>query len=76
MTKIADPENPITRYHVIVIRRAIKLYRDTGLKANTAYTPTNMLRTAGVLMGKDYKRGQLEQAQTDLEAWLEANPGE
>jgi hypothetical protein len=39
------------------------------MKANRAYTPTNMLRTAEALTGKKFKRGQYEeaaQALTDL----------
>lgn len=62
----------INRFQAIIIKNAIKLYRNTGMKANRAYTPTNMLRTAGNITGKTYKRGQLEQAQADLEALLNA----
>lgn len=61
----------VSTFQAIVIKNAIKLYRATGMKANRLYTPANMLATAGAIVGKKYKRGQLEQAQTDLEAWLE-----
>ena len=52
------------------VRGAIRLYRDTGLKVNSMYTPTNMLRTAGQIVGKTYKRGQLKQAEDDLSGWI------
>jgi hypothetical protein len=58
----------VSTYVVIVIKNAIDLYLKTGMKANRAYTPTNMLRTAGYYTGKQYKRGQLKQARDDLAA--------
>ncbi len=70
-TTIATGEG-VNVFQAIVIKNAIKLYRATGMKANRAYTPTNMLATAGRIVGKNYKRGELEQAQTDLTAWIEA----
>lgn len=51
-----------TTYQAIAVRTAIKLYANTGIKANTAYTPKNMLATAGHLTGKTFKRGQFQAA--------------
>jgi hypothetical protein len=49
-----------------VIASALRLYASTGMKANRAYTPTNMLRTASALTGKTFKRGQYEEAAVAL----------
>lgn len=70
-TTIATGEG-VNTFQAIVVKNAIKLYRATGMKANRSYTPANMLATAGAIVGKTYKRGQLEQAQNDLTAWIEA----
>jgi len=55
MTIIADTPQAVNRYQAVVIRSAIKLYRDTGMKANRAYTPKNMKLTAEKLTGKKFK---------------------
>jgi hypothetical protein len=59
----------VSIYQCKVVASALRLYAKTGMKANRAYTPTNMLRTAEALTGKKFKRGQYEeaaQALTDL----------
>jgi len=53
-----------------VILGAMKLYAKTGMKANRAYTPKNMLLTAGNIVGKTYKRGQMQRAIEDLASWM------
>ena len=58
-------------FRALVIRSAIELYLRRGIQANRNYTPKNMLRAAGEITGNTYKRGQLQQAWTDLGAWLE-----
>lgn len=58
-------------YVMVVLKSAISLYLKTGMKANSAYTPTNMLRKAGEITGKTYKRGQLQMAYDDLAKKLE-----
>ena len=64
-------------FQAIVLASALKLYAKSGMKVNASYTPTNMLRTAGQITGKHYKRGQFEEAATDLRAYadeLKAKP--
>jgi hypothetical protein len=56
----------VNTFVIVVLRSAISLYSKTGMKANRAYTPTNMLRKAGEITGKTYKRGQLQIAYEDL----------
>lgn len=43
------------RYQAVALKHAIKLYRDTGMKANRAYTPKNMRATAEWITGEKFK---------------------
>ena len=61
---ITDP----TTYQFLILRKAMKLYVDTGLKVNRNYTPYNMMRTATKFTGIFYKRGQLRLALDDMNA--------
>ena len=61
----------VTVYQALVVKNAIKMWLKHRVKANRAYTPTNMAATAGRITGKTYKRGQLAQAQADLEQWIQ-----
>jgi len=58
-------------FRASVISSALRLYAKTGIKANRAYTPTNMLRAATEITGKPYKRGQYELAASDLTTWAQ-----
>lgn len=58
----------VENFVLIALKSAVKLYVNTGMKANRAYTPTNMLKKAGEITGKNYKRGQLSIALEDLQA--------
>lgn len=58
--------NP-TNYQFLVLRKAIKIYLETGHKVNRDYTPAGMLRTATYFTGIEYTRGQLKLAQKDLD---------
>lgn len=51
------------------IASALRLYAKTGIKANRAYTPTNMLAAASQITGIKFKRGQFEQAAQALTDW-------
>ena len=57
----------VNTFVLIAVKNAISLYLKTGMKANRAYTPTNMLAKAGEFTGKVYKRGQLQLAHDDLQ---------
>ncbi len=59
-------EKEVNTFVLVVIKNAIKLYVNTGMKANRDYTPTNMLKKAGEFTGKVYRRGQLQLALDDL----------
>lgn len=60
-------EKEVNTFVLVTLKAAIKMYVNTGMKANRAYTPTNMLAKAGELTGKTYKRGQLPTALADLQ---------
>ena len=74
MTMISTPHG-IEMYRMSVIHSALKLYIKTGMKANTMYTPANMVQQVAKKTGKTYKRGKngMTEAFNDLEAWLLAN---
>ncbi len=58
-----------------VIHTALKLYIKTGIKANSMYTPKNMLGNIEQVTGVFYptsKKGMLK-AFEDLEKWLVDN---
>lgn len=61
----------IEAYRLLVIASALELYGKTGIKANTAYTPTAMFRNATAATGKRYKRGQYFEAAADLRKVVE-----
>ena len=42
-------------FQMRVIASALELYARTGMKANSAYTPKNMMHMASVLTGKQFK---------------------
>jgi hypothetical protein len=62
----------IEMYRMTVIRTALKLYMNTGMKANTMYTPSNMLAAISKKSGKQYKKSKQGYAEafSDLEQWL------
>lgn len=57
-------------YRAVALRSGIAMYARTGMKPNRMWTPTAMLKAAGEITGKSYKRGQYQQAFDDLEAWI------
>ena len=58
-------------YQIIILKHALKIYKDTGMKVNEAYTPTAMLRTAEKLTGKTFKRRQYQEAINALEEMID-----
>lgn len=64
----------VSRVQFIVIRSAMRLYLNTGMKANRAFTPANMIAFAAQITGKRYKRTQLREAYLDLCATDGAEP--
>ena len=62
----------IEMYRMIVIRTALKLYINTGIKANRMYTPGNMVQAVAQKTGKAYKKGKvgMTEAFNDLEQWI------
>lgn len=59
-------------FRAIVIASALDLYAKTGMRANRAYTPTNMLRAAREITGRTFKRGQYADAAHALREWADA----
>ena len=64
------PES-INLYRMLVLRTALRMYANTGVRANRKLTPTVMLAIAGEVTGKKYRRGQHLMAADDLSALIE-----
>lgn len=64
-------EAGVNLYRAAVIKSGISFYLKTGMKVNSAYKPTNMLAAASQITGKDFKRGQLQQAHDALKTWID-----
>lgn len=61
--------SPIDIVHAITIAKALEIYAQTGLKVNTAYTPTAMIKMANAITGHVYRRGQYRMAALALREW-------
>lgn len=46
---------PTDIYQALVISNALKLYAQTGLRANRSYTPRNMMKAAHAITGLTFK---------------------
>lgn len=62
----------VALFRATAIASGLRLYAKTGMKPNRAWTPSAMLKAAGGLTGKTYKRGQYQQAADDVKAWADA----
>jgi hypothetical protein len=51
-------EHGINVYQATALASALKLYAQTGMKPNRAYTPKAMLAKASELTGQTFKRGE------------------
>lgn len=62
-------------YQAIALKHGLRLWIRHGIKANTRWTVTNMLRTVGKFTGKSYKRSKQgqEEALADIIAFIEGN---
>lgn len=54
MTTISG-EKPMAQFRALIIAHALELYAKTGMKANSMYTPRNMMRAAVEITGKKFK---------------------
>jgi hypothetical protein len=63
-------EDNIPKYRALVIANALELYARTRIKANTAYTPRNMLAFVRRTTGKTFHHGQYLEAAQALRDWV------
>lgn len=63
----------VNTFIAVTLKRAIMVYRDTGMKVNRAYTPKNMLAKASEITGKKFKARDYTGAIDALQAWLDEN---
>ena len=58
-------------FRAVSIAHGLKLYARCGLKPNRAWTPTAMLKAAGDITGRKFKRGQYVAAAEALLSWAQ-----
>jgi hypothetical protein len=63
----------VSTYCAVAIKHGLLMYARHKMKPNRAWTPTAMLKAAGSITGKTYRRGAYLEAAQDLEAWLAVN---
>lgn len=63
-------------YRAVTLKAALQIHVRTGgkMRLTRTATPTALLRMASEFTGVQYKRGQHQQALTDLVALLTVNP--
>jgi hypothetical protein len=67
----AGPE-AVSVFRAYVIASALKMYAKHKIKANRAYTPTNMLAAVHEITGMKFKRTQMMEAAQFLQLWADA----
>jgi hypothetical protein len=70
-TSFVGPE-AVNVFACLTVASALKLYAKTGMKANRAYTPSNMLAFVERTTGQKFKRGQYMEAAEFLREWAQA----
>lgn len=63
----------VSIYQAVVMKQALRLYKDTGIKANRMYTPRNMMAMATKITGKQFKPRDYDGAIVALSKWIEEN---
>jgi hypothetical protein len=61
----------VALYRAAAIWSGLRMYARSRMQPNRAYTPTAMLKAAGSITGKTYKRGQYETAAADVKIWMD-----
>lgn len=62
-------EDAVSFFAAAVLVSALRMYAKCGIRANRAYTPTNMRVAATRITKKSYKRTELLKAADEVEAW-------
>jgi len=57
-------------FMLAALASGLRLYAQHKIRPNRNWTPTNMLKAASSYTNKKYKRGQYEEAATDLNALM------
>jgi len=59
-------------FAAVSLKSAIGLHRKCGMIPTRGVTITKMLAQATQVTGKQYRRGQHQQAEADLQIWIDA----
>lgn len=73
MTSFTTPEQ-ISAYQCLAIAGALRLYAQTGMKVNRAYTPSAMMRAASTFTGQKFKARDYMTAANALRVLAGAEP--
>lgn len=57
-------------FQALVVAKALEMYARFGIKANSAYTPANMMRTATRITGRTFNARDYEGAARALRKWV------
>jgi hypothetical protein len=58
-------------FQAAMLASSLRLYAKTGMKPTRGVGPTQMLKLASAITGYTYKRGEFEQAASDLSNYVE-----
>jgi hypothetical protein len=58
-------------YAAATLASSMRLYAKTGMRASRFHTPSAMLKRAGEICGKTYKRNQMLLAADDVSLWVQ-----
>lgn len=72
MQSFVGPDG-VQYFRAAVIESALRLYARTGLKANSHYTPKNMMRTASEITGESFKPRAYLAAADALRKWRDSH---
>ncbi len=63
----------VATYVAIVLAAGLRLYAQTGIKPNKAYTPKAMMQKAAQMTGQKFKARNYIGAAQALDAWVREN---
>jgi len=63
-------------FQAAIVASALKMYIKTGMRANRAYTPKSMMRTATAITGQSFKPRDYEGAAMALRRYAGIEPDE
>lgn len=60
-----------TKVQALLIKQAIEMHRKYGMQMTRGFTVSMAMKAATEYTGKKYKRNEYEQAEKDLQIWMD-----